>query len=296
MENASAPQQARFVVITGLSGSGKSTSLKALEDMGFYAVDNLPVELLPAFVNLPLSVREQSFQVALGMDARGSGFADSFPGILRRLAGDGFNIELLFLEASEEVLIRRYSQTRRQHPLAAGHDGQVVDSIRDEKQMLAPIRELATHVLDTSRLTVHDLKRETKSLFSYLAKPKGFQINLISFGFKYGIPSEADLLMDVRFLPNPYFVEGLRPLDGRDRQVVDFVFGSEATKRFLELYMGLLDFLLPLYHKEGKSRLTIGIGCTGGHHRSVAISEWLAEKLEGEDRRIALRHRDIDLE
>ena len=230
------------------------------------------------------------------MDARGPSFTEDFPGILRRLAGDGINIELLFLEASEEVLIRRYSQTRRQHPLAEGHGGQVVDSIRDEKKMLDPIRELATHVLDTSRLNVHELKKETKRLFAHLAIPKGFQINLISFGFKYGIPSEADLLMDVRFLPNPYFVEGLRPLDGRDRQVVDFVFGSDTTKRFLELYLGLLDFLLPLYRKEGKSSLTIGIGCTGGHHRSVAITEWLAGKLGGEDRRIALRHRDIDLE
>lgn len=284
----------RFVVITGLSGSGKSTALRALEDVGFYAVDNLPVELMPAFVNLPVKQMGPGFKAALGMDVRASGFVEKFPEIYHDLLSQGFNLELVFLDASDNALIRRYSQTRRQHPLDNEY-GDVGMGIRLEREMLEPLRGLASHVLDTSRFNVHQLRQEIINLYTRLAPPAKLQLNLISFGFKYGLPLEADLVMDVRFLANPYFEQDLRPLDGRDHRVVNYVFQHESTGIFLKRFKELLDFLIPQYRREGKTRLTIAIGCTGGKHRSVAISEWLAKHLEGEDRRISLRHRDIEL-
>ncbi len=190
------------MVITGLSGSGKSTALKALEDLSFYAIDNLPVELLPAFVNLPLKFVGKGFKAALGMDVRAHGFVESFPAIFRRLAAEGFWLDCLFLEASDEVLIRRFSSTRRQHPLA-GSALAVAEGIQRERELLAPVKEMAHQVVDTSRLTVHELREEVRRLYAHLARPGGLQVNLISFGYKYGPPAEADLLFDVRFLANP---------------------------------------------------------------------------------------------
>ena len=289
------PQTAsRFVVVTGLSGSGKSTALKALEDVGFYAVDNLPVELLPAFVNLPVKSTGPGFKAALGMDVRAPEFVEKFPAIYQDLVHQGYNLELIFLEANQNALIRRYSQTRRQHPLDMAC-GDVGMGINRERELLEPLRGLASHILDTSRFNVHQLRQEIINLYSRLAPPAKLQLNLISFGFKYGLPLEADLVMDVRFLANPYFEQDLRPLDGRDQRVVDYVFQHESTGIFLKRFEELLDFLIPQYRREGKNRLTIAIGCTGGKHRSVAISEWLADHLEGEDRRLSLRHRDIEL-
>lgn len=285
---------ARYVVITGLSGSGKSTVLKALEDMGFYAVDNLPVQLLPAFVDLPIELSTDPFKAALVMDLRAAHFLASFPKTYQDLRARGYSLELAFLEASDEVLIRRFSQTRRQHPLAVG-DADLKEGIATERELLAPIREKASLVLDTSRFTVHELKAEVTALYSRLAPPAQMRLNLLSFGYKYGLPAEADLVIDVRFLPNPYFVDDLRPLDGRNQRVVNYVFGREATGVFLSKFKDLLDFLVPCYHQEGKSQLTLAIGCTGGRHRSVAVSEWLAGHLESPDLRITLRHRDIGL-
>ncbi len=285
---------ARYVVITGLSGSGKSTVLKALEDMGFYAVDNLPVQLLPAFVNLPIELSTDPFKAALVMDLRAPQFLASFPETYQDLRARGCSMELVFLEASDEVLIRRFSQTRRQHPLSS--DGTDLKAgIATERELLASIRETATLVLDTSRFTVHELKAEVIALYSRLAPPARMLLNLLSFGYKYGIPAEADMVIDVRFLANPYFVDELRPLDGRDQRVVDYIFGREATEVFLSKFKDLLDFLVPSYHQEGKSQLTLAIGCTGGRHRSVAVGEWLAKNLESPDLRITLRHRDISL-
>jgi len=286
---------ARFVVITGLSGSGKSTALRALEDLGFYAVDNLPVQLLAAFINLPLEFVGDPFKAALGMDVRAPGFVEKFPPVFSQLSKSGFGLELLFLEASDEALIRRFSQTRRQHPLA-GRGGAVAEGIKRERRLLAPLRQMANQVLDTSRFNVHELRQEVTNIYSRLAPPARLQVNLISFGYKYGLPSEADIVMDVRFLANPFFVEELRPLDGCDLRVVDFIFKHEATEIFLSQFKKLLDFLVPRYHQEGKSQITIAIGCTGGRHRSVAIAEWLARQLKTVDRRITLRHRDIGLE
>jgi UPF0042 nucleotide-binding protein len=289
-----AKSNARFVVITGLSGSGKSTALKALEDMGFYAVDNLPAELLPAFVNLPLEYVGEPFKAALVMDVRTPRFVEVFPPILNDLMDKGYGLELLFLEAEEDVLIRRYSQTRRQPPLAAKGDS-VASGLQKERELLEPVKAQATQVLDTSRFTIHQLKQEIFRLYSLLAPPARLHVNLMSFGYKYGIPREADVAMDVRFLANPYFVDSLRPLDGRDQRVVDYVFKQATTNDFLNRFKGLLDFLIPLYHKEGKSQITIAIGCTGGKHRSVAISEWLAKELTSPECRVTLRHRDVEL-
>lgn len=285
---------ARFVVITGLSGSGKSTVLKALEDLGFYAVDNLPAELLPAFVNLPLEYVGEPFKAALVMDVRTPRFVEVFPPILHDLLDKGYSLELIFLEAEEDALIRRFSQTRRHHPLADKGES-LSAGLKKERELLEPIRAQATQILDTSRFTIHELRKEISRIYSQLAPPARLQVNLLSFGYKYGIPREADVAMDVRFLANPYFIDNLRSLDGRDQRVVDYVFKQAATTDFLNRFKGLLEFLIPLYHKEGKSQLTIAIGCTGGRHRSVAISQWLAGELKSPDCRVTLRHRDVEL-
>ncbi|CAO0824275.1 RNase adaptor protein RapZ [Desulfarculales bacterium] len=285
---------ARFVVTTGLSGSGKSTALKALEDLGFYAVDNLPVELLPAFVNLPLEYVGEPFKAALVMDVRAPRFVESFPLIFQDLSDRGFELEILFLEASDEALLRRFSQTRRQHPLA-DERGNLGEGIRRERRLLEPFRLRATQIMDTSRFTVHELRQEVLKLYSRLAPPAAMQVNLMTFGFKYGLPPESDLVMDMRFLANPYFIDRLRSLDGRDAAVVDYLFKQETTVAFLSRFKALLDFLLPQYHQEGKSQLTVSVGCTGGKHRSVAVVEWLAKELAGSGYRVTTRHRDISL-
>ncbi|MCB2190392.1 MAG: RNase adapter RapZ [Deltaproteobacteria bacterium] len=286
---------ARFVVITGLSGTGKSTALKALEDLGYYAVDNLPVQLLSAFVKLPLRHVGETFQAALVMDVRAHDFVERFPRTFLRLANQGYHLELLYLEASDEVLIRRFSQTRRQHPLS-GLEGSVAQGLNRERSLLQPIKDMSNQIIDTSRYTVHDLKAEIFNLYTQSDEPAPMQVNFITFGFKYGIAQEADLVMDVRFLDNPYFVDELRMLDGRDPRVVDFVFQGQESQEFLKKFKDLLEFLIPSYKKEGKTQLTVALGCTGGHHRSVAVAEWLARNLNVSGVRLTLRHRDIAME
>ena len=289
MENSA---NARFVIITGLSGSGKSTALDALEDLGFYAVDNLPVVLLPAFVQMPSAMMVDVFKAALVMDLRSHDFVQEFPHIYTELLGKGFRMEILFLEAAEDVLGRRFSQTRRHHPLVLNS---VLEGIKTEKHLLESVRDLADQIVDTSRFNVHELRREITNLFSQAAPPARMHLNLLSFGFKYGIPAEADLVWDVRFLPNPYFVENLSGLTGNDQQVIDYIFQQPLALEFAEKLKDMLEFLLPLYHKEGKSQLTVAIGCTGGKHRSVALVGWLAKHLTAPDCRINMRHRDIAL-
>lgn len=283
---------ARFVIVTGLSGSGKSSALGALEDVGFYAVDNLPAELLPAFVDLPLKFARRPFRAALVMDMRDPAFLDRFPPTIKRLSQGGFPVEILFLEADEQTLVRRYSQTRRHHPLAEG-DEPLVEVIGREKRALAGLRSMAHQIVDTSRFTIHQLRQEIIRLYSESSQPSQLQVNLMSFGYKYGIPLEADLVIDVRFLDNPYFIQELRELDGRDQAVVDYVCGQEAAQTFFNKFKDLLDFLLPRYHQEGKSQLTLAMGCTGGQHRSVVATQWLAEQLKQVDHRVTVRHRDI---
>lgn len=294
MEQHPPETQARFVVITGLSGSGKSSALKALEDIGFYAVDNLPVELLPAFIRLPLKHLGDGFKAALGLDIRSPKFVEAFPPLYTQMNLQGYDLELIFLEASDESLLRRFSQTRRLPPLA--RPGEPLEQALDrERLMLEPVRSLAHQIIDTSRFTIHELKQEISYLFHGEAQPAGMQLNLLSFGYKHGLPHEADLVIDVRFLDNPYFVDHLRDLDGRDPQVVDYIFQKKIAHNFLIRFKDLLDFLLPQYRQEGKSQITVALGCTGGRHRSVAVAQWLAQHLETSGMRLSLRHRDIDL-
>jgi UPF0042 nucleotide-binding protein len=283
------------VVITGLSGSGKSTALKALEDQGFYAVDNLPAELLPSFVDLPLEHAGDPLRAALVMDLRTSRFVELFQPMVDRLAGQGRQLELLFLEATDEVLIRRFSQTRRGHPLADDGDATLDRGIARERKLLRPIRARASVVLDTTHFNLHQLRQAVGELYRHLAPPAALNVNLMSFGYKYGLPHEADLVMDVRFLPNPYYVAELKPLDGRNRAVVDYVCEDGSAELFLNRFKDLLAMLLPRYLREGKSQLTVAIGCTGGRHRSVVVSEWLAARLQAPDCRVSLRHRDVEL-
>ena len=288
------PQKSiRLVVITGLSGSGKSTALKAFEDIGFFCIDNLPATLLPRFLELRDQISREVFKIALVMDLRGKDFLANFPKIFQEVKRKGNIVEVLFLEADEEILVRRYSQTRRHHPL--GDHGILSVTIRLERKKMEPIKRLATYRLDTSHLNVHQLREEIIRLFSKVARPVKMTMNLISFGYKYGLPNEADIVMDVRFLPNPFFVTELKELDGNQKPVIEYVMKWKETKIFLKDFYELISFLIPQYQKEGKSQLTIAVGCTGGRHRSVTIINALSEFLKKQKLLINVRHRDIRL-
>lgn len=288
-----AEKNIRLVVITGLSGSGKSTALKAFEDIGFFCIDNLPATLLPRFLELRDDISREVIKIALVMDLRGKDFLTIFPKIFQELKKKGYVIEVLFLEAEEEVLIRRFSQTRRHHPL--GDHRTLSGTIRLERKKMAPIKRLATYCLETSQLNVHQLREEILRLFSKVAKPPKMTVNLLSFGYKYGIPNEADIVMDVRFLPNPFFVSDLKELDGNQKVVIDYIMRWKETKAFLKHFQALIAFLIPQYQQEGKSQLTIAVGCTGGKHRSVTITNALTEFLKKQKLLINIRHRDIRL-
>ncbi|MGW8185848.1 MAG: RNase adapter RapZ [Desulfobacterales bacterium] len=278
--------------MTGLSGSGKSTALAALEDAGFYCVDNMPVLLLPDFLKLP-SVREPGgVGFAFGMDLREKSFLSSHKAIFEDVRGRGFDLEIIFLEADEEILLRRYSQTRRHHPVARGES--ILEGIRSEHRLMAVLRKSAEYVLNTSQFNVHELKAAIKNIAKNLIKLAPMRIQVLSFGFKHGIPGDADLVIDVRFLVNPYFVPELKDLDGETKTVKRFVLENDDARLFLSKYFDLLDYLIPLYEKEGKAYLTIAIGCTGGRHRSVAIARRLSEHVQKAGREAAITHRDID--
>ncbi|MBW1645040.1 MAG: RNase adapter RapZ [Deltaproteobacteria bacterium] len=283
--------QAAVIIITGLSGAGKSSTLKVLEDLGYFCIDNLPVAFLPKFLELSGNFSPTRRGIAVVMDVREKEFLEHFPPIFRQLKNQQVPPQLLFMEASDGALIKRFSETRRRHPLAI--ERPVSEGIRAERELLQPIRSLATHIVDSSRLSVHQLKQQIINIVSPGEAPASLYISLISFGFRHGIPAEADIIMDVRFLPNPYFIEELRPKTGLDREVRDFVLGQETTREFISRYTGLLQFLIPEYRREGKSYLTIAIGCTGGQHRSVAICEALKEHLEASGCRLQLTHRDL---
>jgi UPF0042 nucleotide-binding protein len=285
----------RVVLISGLSGSGKTTAIKALEDMGFYCVDNLPIVLLPTFVELCSQSTGGITKVALGVDIRGKEFLEGSRQIIQQLREDGYMIEILFLESSGEILVRRYSETRRQHPLAIGKS--VLEGIRLEREGLRIIRDMADKVIDTSAFNVHQLQDEIRTYFSDESRLQKMTITLLSFGYSYGIPHEADLLVDVRFLPNPHFVEELKRLTGEEPQVAEYVLKWDETREFLRRFEDFVGFLIPLYKKEGKTYLTIAIGCTGGRHRSIVVANALEEYLGNEfnQREFILRktHRDI---
>jgi len=281
-----------IIIITGLSGSGKSVAIDALEDTGFFCVDNMPVLLLPKFLELHLGSASEIQKLALGMDLREKEFVKKYQEVFEQLRQDGYNLEILFLEASEKSLLERYSQTRRQHPVSNGES--LLDSIRAEKEQLKGLKEIADKIIDTSDLTIHQLK-EVITKYAYRGiKVERMQIAVLSFGFKYGIPLEADLLIDVRFMPNPYFIPELKNLNGKDEQVKQFVKRAPETQKFLEKYLSLLEYLIPLYEKEGKSYLTIAVGCTGGRHRSATIAEYISNHIKKLNRKITLTHRDIE--
>jgi UPF0042 nucleotide-binding protein len=280
----------RAIVVTGLSGSGKTTALHVLEDLGFYCIDNLPVALLPRFVELWGTSMEEVRRVALGIDARERHFLHDFPRVFDELRHAGVKLEVLYLDASDDVLQRRFSETRRPHPAAEG--GSLADGIRREREKLRALREVADRVVDTSAFTVHELR---DALRERLASPEegSLTISLVSFGYKYGLPTDADLAFDCRFLPNPFFVEELRPKVGTDPAVAHYVLDREDTQTFLDRVMALLEFTIPGYQREGKSYLTIAVGCTGGRHRSVALVEELRDRLQAHGHRVLVRHRDV---
>ncbi|MDJ0831192.1 MAG: RNase adapter RapZ [Desulfobacterales bacterium] len=279
-------------IVTGRSGSGKSTAIAAFEDAGLYCVDNMPVALLPPFLKLTEKTESEIDGFAFVMDLREQGFLDKYGPIFQSLRKGGYRINLLFLEADEKTLLRRYSQTRRHHPLAK--EGQLLEGIRAEKRMLQQLRTEASKVINTSQYNVHELKNIISKIAQHSTKLTPLKISVLSFGFKFGLPPEADLVVDVRFLPNPYFVPELKALSGEDRRVRDYVLDHPETKQFINKYSLLLDYLIPRYEKEGKAYLTIAVGCTGGRHRSVAIAKYLFDHLKRQNRQIDLAHRDIN--
>lgn len=281
----------RIIIISGLSGSGKSLAIKSFEDMGFFCVDNLPSALVPKFAELCAQSDKAITGVALGIDIRERDFFGSFNKLYDEMKGAGYEMEVLYLEASDEVLVRRFSESRRPHPLAKGKP--LDEAIRLERQMMEEIKKKADRIIDTSSLTVHQLRDELARLYRQDAGGQKLTILVTSFGFKYGVPYDADLVFDVRFLPNPNFVPDLKELTGRQKPVQDFVRKKGMTGTFLRKLMPLLDFLLPLYVNEGKNYLTIAVGCTGGRHRSVAVVEFLKEKFKDRGIEALVRHRDI---
>ena len=281
----------QLVVVTGLSGSGKSTAIHVLEDLGFYCIDNLPVALIPRVVELWESSQEEVRRVALGVDVRERHFLEQVPSVFAELRGRGVALEVIYLEASDDVLLRRFSETRRPHPAADG--GGLADGIRREREKLRAVREASDRILDTSALTVHELRAALRDLIER-TDAGTMTIALVSFGYKYGLPTDADLVFDCRFLPNPFFVEELRHRVGTDQAVADYVLKRQETQDFLRHMLGLLDFTLPHYQHEGKSYLTIAIGCTGGRHRSIALVEELKRLLTERGRRVLVRHRDVE--
>jgi UPF0042 nucleotide-binding protein len=283
-----------LVIVTGVSGSGKTTALRALEDAGFYCVDNLPIVLLEKLLELSGHTAGQVSRIAAVVDARDTRFLPEAPRILGELRAQGTDLTVLFLDASDESLVRRYSETRRRHPLS-GADGTVQDGIAAERQALAGLQAIADEVVDTTTLNVHDLKR---LVARRLVGGEGARlgVTVVSFGFRYGIPAHADLVLDVRFLPNPYFVPALRARTGIEPEVRDFVLSQPDATAFLDRLVDFGGFLLPRYKAEGKSYLTIAIGCTGGKHRSVAIAGELSRRLEAAGQAVRLWHRDLEKE
>ena len=281
----------QLVVLTGPSGAGKSTAIKVLEDIGFFCVDNLPVTLLPKFLDLIARSREIT-RVAIVVDARERGFLKEFPSIYRAIKKEGYRGELIYLDADDSALVRRFSETRRRHPLADVDNP--LEGITKERELLDELKASADRIIDTTHFTVHQLKEYIREYFSTPIDAGRMILNLLSFGYRYGLPADADIVMDVRFLPNPYFVEEFKGLDGRDERVGEFVFHRKEAEEFVDRFKGLLNYLVPLYWKEGKAYLTIAVGCTGGKHRSVAIVERLSKELEDIPVDIRKRHRDIE--
>lgn len=285
----------KLLFITGLSGSGKTLAMKAFEDLGFFCVDNLPAKLIGPFAELTAQGGRQIDRVALAVDIRERGFLRDFPGVLDRLKERKFHPQVVFLEAREDVLVRRFSETRRPHPLGS-RGGSLLQALRSEKRKLARIRKVADQILDTSEMTVHELRRHVLERFSEGKGRRGLALNLVSFGYKNGLPVDADLVFDVRFLPNPFFEPKLRHRTGNDSAVERYVLAAPATPEFLTRLASFVGFLIPQYVSEGKSYLTLAVGCTGGRHRSVVVTNLLARELRKKGEDVRVTHRDVERE
>lgn len=282
----------KIIIITGHSGSGKSTALAAFEDAGYYCVDNMPVELLPKFLELPIESDSVLAGIAFVMDLREKGFLSKYESIFQSLKQKGYHFTILFLEADEEVLLQRYSHTRRYHPLSQGKS--LLEGIRTEQSQLEKLKAAANKIINTSKFNVHDLKSVIINIAQKRKNVAPMRTHIMSFGYKYGIPLDADLIMDVRFLANPYFVPELKDLDGISQEVANYVLNNVEARKFLEKYLELLDYLIPLYEKEGKAYLTIAVGCTGGRHRSVTIAQSIYQHIKNSNKKIMITHRDIN--
>lgn len=280
----------RVVVVTGISGSGKSVALRALEDAGYYAIDNLPMVLFDKLLELSQSSIEIE-KLALGVDTRDASHLQLMPARLEAARSQGHDVDIIFLDATDDALDRRFSETRRRHPLA--HNITVKEAIARERALLEPLRNVAKKIVDTSTMSTHELKREMQRLVSDAGGVVAMGVTVMSFGFRHGIPAEADMVLDVRFLPNPHFVDALRPLTGEDEACAAYVMERPETQAFLTHLFPLLGFLLPQYEQEGKAYLTIAVGCTGGQHRSVALARRIADWVREHGREVRLRHRDM---
>ena len=281
-----------FIVVTGMSGAGKSAASRALEDLGFFCIDNLPAALIPKVAELCAQSERRIERVALVIDAREGRFLDDLFAMLSDLTREGHHVRVVFLEASDEALVRRFSESRRPHPLAPG--GSALEGIRAERTRLAHLKARADLVIDTTSFTVHEFRKLLATDFLDLPPAPRMALALVSFGYRYGLPVDADLVFDARCLPNPHFVEALRPLTGRAPGVIEHVLGAAQSRAFLDQVQGFLNFALPLYVHEGKAYLTLAIGCTGGRHRSVVLVDELARRLREASHEVSMRHRDVE--
>ncbi|EQE97757.1 P-loop ATPase family protein [Clostridioides difficile CD129] len=280
----------KFVIVTGLSGSGKRETMRALEDMGFYCVDNLPPALITKFAELCYQPNSSIDKVALGIDIRGRKFFEALHESLNYLEKENYEYEMVYLDCNDDVLLKRYKMTRRNHPLAK--DMQIPEGIKMERKIMEPLKELSTCIIDTTNMKPKDLKEEIKKIYSSGEDNPNLTISVVSFGFKHGILADADLVFDVRFLPNPYYVEELRAKTGDDKEVRDYVMNSKISEEFYVKLLDMIHFLVPQYIEEGKQHLVIGVGCTGGRHRSVTITNLIAEDLSNKGYRVVKKHRD----
>lgn len=284
----------RFVVVTGMSGGGKRTAMKMLEDVGFYCVDNLPVKLIDSFIELLDQPGAEIKKVALGLDVRADQNFDEALSILENLRAKGFSYEIIFMDASDETLIKRYKETRRMHPMCTPEDNRVENGISKERKILEKIKADSDYIFDTSNLLTRDLKKEIDRIFVNNEDYSGLLVNIVSFGFKHGIPRDADLVFDVRFLPNPFYIEELKHLTGNDKPVQDYVLSFSDAQIFLDKLKDMLEFLLPGYVSEGKHQLVVAIGCTGGKHRSVTLANELYNRMKNMDNYgVSVSHRDV---
>lgn len=282
----------KMVIVTGMSGAGKSTALNVLEDDGYYCVDNMPISLVMNFAELAARQNQGYDKIALGIDIRSGSALSEFADVLDKMSGRGIQYQILYLDASDDTLVKRYKETRRTHPLAKAH--RVDQGIRLERERLAFLKKRADFIVDTSQLLTRELKAELSRIFVGEEEYHNLYVTVLSFGFKYGIPADADIVLDVRFLPNPYYIEELRPLTGNDSQIRDFVMKCQEAQEFLAKVDDLIKFLLPNYVKEGKNSLVVAIGCTGGKHRSVTLANAIAARIADTEYGCKVEHRDIE--